>query len=329
LNLALIGFGNVGRAFARLLEEKRNLHSLRITGIHTVRQGTAIAAGGLPADPVFGPRFPRHEDFLDAARAHVLVELTTLNPTDGEPAITHIRDAFARGMHAVTANKGPVAFAYHQLATVARNRGLRFLHESATMDGTPVYNLVRRCLPAIQVLGFAGALNSTSKVIVEAMERGQSLEDGIEEARRQGITEADPWFDIDGWDSACKAAALANVLMDARTTPQQVDRKGIGKLTPEKVAELKEKGKTVVLISRAKRSRDGVSLRVRAEVLDRQDILATMRGTSNLIQFETDLMGTLGVYSVNPGVRQTAYGVFSDLLEISPDTASPERALSE
>lgn len=329
MNLALIGFGNVGRAFARLLEEKRHLHSFRLVGIHTIRQGTVMSASGLPPDPEFGPRMPSHEAFLDAAGADVLVELTTLNPADGEPAITHIRDALSRGMHVVTANKGPVAFAYHQLATEARNRGLRFLHESATMDGTPVYNMVRRCLPAVQVLGFAGALNSTSKVIVEAMERGQSLEDGIEEARRQGITEADPWFDIDGWDSACKTAALANVLMDARTTPQQVDRKGIGKLTPEKVAELKEKGKTVVLISRAKRTREGVSLRVRAEVLDRQDILATMRGTSNLIQFETDLMGTLGVYSVNPGVNQTAYGVFSDLLEILPGTANPEHALSE
>jgi homoserine dehydrogenase len=83
------------------------------------------------------------------------------------------------------------------------------------------------------------------------------------------------------------------------------------------MAELAGKGKTIALISRAHWSPAGVKLRVRAEVLDRDDILAAMRGTSNLLQIETDLMGTIGVYTLNPGLDQTAYGVFSDLVEIS------------
>ena len=104
------------------------------------------------------------------------------------------------------------------------------------MDGTPVFNMVRNNLPGVKVPGFAGALNSTTKVILGAMRRGLTLEQGIDEARRLGITEADPSYDIDGWDSACKAAALANVLMDARATPQEVERRGIGKVTPERLA---------------------------------------------------------------------------------------------
>ena len=169
----------------------------------------------------------------------------------------------------------------------------------------------------MKVLGFTGALNSTSKVVIETMERGGSFEDGLAAARKIGITEADGAFDVEGWDSAAKTAALANVLMDARATPQQVSTRGITRLTPERMQEIVREGKTVRLISRGRRTASGLSLRVRAEVLDRCDVLACTPGTSNLILFHTDLMGTFGTVSIDPGVEQTAYGVFSDLVELS------------
>ena len=317
MRLALIGYGNVGRAFARLIERKRDTYPFRIVGVHTARHGTAVDLGGLCVEPAFGETAVSIEEFLDASRAEVAIEVTPLNPVTGEPAISHVRAAFARGMHVITANKGPVAFAYHQLNEEARRLGLQFRHEAVTMDGTPVFNLVRNNLPGVAIKGFAGALNSTSKIVIEAMRRGLTLEEGIVEAQRLGIAEADPWFDIDGWDSACKAAALANVLMDARVTPDQVDRKGIGKLTPEKLSELDAKGKTITLLSRAHRADGAVKLRVRAEVLDEDDILVSMRGTSNLLVLETDLMGSLGVFTLSPGLDQTAYGIFSDLVDIA------------
>ena len=316
MKLALIGYGNVGQAFARLMERKQSTYPSRIVAIHTARHGTAYNSKGLPPEPVFGAPAASIEEFLDKARAEVAVELTPLNPESGEPAISHIRAAFARGMHVVTANKGPIAFAYSTLRREAITAGVQFRFEAVTMDGTPVFNLVQNNLPGVEILGFSGALNSTSKVILEAMRTGLSLEEGIGEARRLGVTEADPWFDIGGWDSACKAAALANVLMNAETTPQQVERKGIGRLTPERLAELESKGKSVTLLSRARRTPQGVKLRVRAEVLDKDDILAACRGTSNLLVLHTDLMGDVGVFTLKPGLDQTAYGLFSDLVDI-------------
>ena len=317
MKLALIGYGNVGRALARLLRQKRRQFPFRITGIHTLRHGTAVDAGGLPEDPPMGPRAESVEAFLDASGAQIAVELTTLNPSTGEPAISHIRAAFARGMHVVTANKGPIAHCYAELRDEAARARVGFRFESAVMDGAPVFNLWRHTMPGVNLLGFAGALNSTSKLIVETMERGGSFEDGLAHARRLGITEADGTFDIEGWDSAAKTAALANVLMDARTTPQQVSTRGISRLTPERVQELMHKGKTVRLISRGKRTGSRLSLRVRAEVLDRADILACTPGTSNIILFDTDLMGTFGTVSLDPQVEQTAYGVFSDLVDLA------------
>ena len=317
MKIALIGYGNVGRALARLLRQKRRDFPFTITGIHTLRHGTAIDPAGLGNAPSFGPRAASIEEFLDAAQAEIAVELTTLDPSSGEPAIRHIRAAFERGMHVATANKGPIAHAYSDLHREAARAGVRFRFESAVMDGAPVFNLWRRTMPGVKVLGFTGALNSTSKVVIETMERGGGFDDGLAAARKMGITEADGAFDVQGWDSAAKTAALANVLMDARTTPQQVSTRGITRLTPERMRKIVSEGKTVRLISRGRRTPGGLWLRVRAEVLDRCDVLACTPGTSNLIFFHTDLMGTFGTVSLDPGVEQTAYGVFSDLVDLS------------
>jgi homoserine dehydrogenase len=182
------------------------------------------------------------------------------------------------------------------------------------MDGAPVFNMVRNNLPGVRVLGFTGVLNSTSKIVIAALRAGLTMEEGVDEARRLGIAEADPCYDVDGWDSAVKTAALANVLMDAGVTPASVDRKGIGRLTSQKVEELAAKRKTICLVSRAHSSPQGVKLRVRAEVVDDTDILASVQGTSNLLFLHPDLMGTVGPVYISPGIDQTAYGVFSDLV---------------
>lgn len=316
MKLALIGYGNVGRALAALIRRKQSEFPFEITGIHTARHGTAVDPRGLAAEPHFGPSAASVEAFLASAEAEVAVELTTLNPVTGQPAIDHIRTAFARGMHVVTANKGPIAHAYADLREEAERRKLMFRFEATVMDGAPVFNQVRNNLPGVTVLGFTGVLNSTSKIVVETMEQGGTFEEGLDSARRMGIAEADASYDVEGWDSAAKTAALANVLMDARTNPQFISTRGITRLTPERVRTLKQEGKTIRLVSRAKRSNGGLSLRVRAEVLDQTDILACVHGTSNVLLLHTDLMGTIGTVSIAPAVEQTAYGVFIDLVDV-------------
>lgn len=317
MRLALLGYGGVGRAFARLLDRKRQAFPFLITGIHTLRHGTAYAGHGLPLEPEFGPSAGSTGEFLDHTRAEVVIEITSLNPATGQPAISHIEAAFARGMHVVTANKGPIAHAYSTLSENARRAGVEFRFESTCMDGAPVFNMVRNNLPGVRVTGFTGVLNSTTKVVIGSMRQGGSMEEGIREARRLGITETDAVYDIDGWDSAAKTAALANVFFDACVTPADVDRKGIGRLTTERVMELAGKRKTVCLVSRASQSVGGLKMRVRAEVIDDTDVLASVGGTSNLLLLHTDLMGTVGTVSIDPGVDQTAYGLFSDLVDIA------------
>ena len=307
----------MGKAFARLLESRRSAFPFRIVAAHTARRGTAYSDRGLPLDPEFGPPAASIEEFYERARPEVVVEITTLNPETGEPALSYIRAAIARGLHVITANKGPIAHAYASLRDAAQRAQVCFRFESTVMDGAPVFNMVRNNLPGVRVTGFTGVLNSTTKVIISALREGLTMEEGIRRAQQMGIAEADATFDIDGWDSAAKTAALANVLLDACTSPLEVDRKGIGRLTPERVQGLAANNKTVALVSRARTTPDGIKLRVRAEVLDSTDLLASVSGTSNLLLLHTDLMGTVGTVSISPGVDQTAYGLFSDLVDIA------------
>ena len=318
LRIALIGYGNVGKALMRLVLSKQNCHRFSIVGVHTRSHGTAYDEKGLEPGFAFGPAAPGVEEFLEVSKPDVAVELTTLNPESGEPALSYIRAALSRKLHVVTANKGPIAYAYGSLRDLARDSGVELRFESTVMDGTPIFNMVRKNLPEVSVLGFTGVLNSTSKLVVAAMERGLSMQQGIAEAQARGVAEANVGYDLDGWDSAVKTAALANVLMEAQTTPAQVSRTGLRNLTTEQAVEHASNGQSAVLVSRAQALEDGsLELAVTPEVLPRTDVLAIARGTSNALLIHTDLMGTIATISIDPGVEQTAYGVFSDLIDIA------------
>ena len=314
VKIALIGYGNVARGLVRILREKRAEHSFEIVGIHR-RQGSVCGVFD-PENPIFLPDRPTVHEFLDRCKADVLVELTTLNPESGQPAISYIQEALRRRMHVVSANKGPVAFAYDELAAHAKAQGVRYLYESAVMDGAPVFNMVRHTLPGVKILGFTGVLNSTTKLIIDAMECGASFEDGVKHAQRLGVAEENYEYDTQGWDAAAKTAALANVFLGAKTTPAEVVRQGIHGFTAERVRTLASQGQTVRLVSRGEQTADGIKLQVKPEILPRQDLLASVGGTSNLILLHTDRMGTLGTISISPIVEHTAYGVYIDLLEL-------------
>jgi homoserine dehydrogenase len=235
LRIGMVGFGHVGRRFAELLPGSygRVLRAegvrVSVTGIATARHGIAIDPRGLRLGRCLSlVRAGRSiealdrdvsaasvADFVRRVPADVLIEISPLDPRRGEPATSHVRMALSRGLHVVTANKGPVAFALKRLAALARRRRRLFLHEGAVMDGTPVFNLAQRCLPGARILGFRGVLNSTTTRILSAMEAGRTASEALREAQAAGVAEADPRMDLDGWDAAVKGCALANALMGA------------------------------------------------------------------------------------------------------------------
>lgn len=329
LRLAMLGFGNAGQAFAKLLlskqEEIQNEFGTDVkvvaitTGSHGSLEnpdGIDLMRDGSSLTLAWDRSGAKSMDVVLEAEYDVLIELTPLAIFSGQPAIDHIRGALSRGKHVITANKGPIAWAYESLRKLAEEQGVFFLHETTVMDGTPVYNLVQDTLPLCQVTEVKGILNSTTNYVLEELAQGKPYEEVIREGQKRGFVEADPAMDIEGWDAAAKTAALLNVLMRADITPDQIERRGIEDITHDKIKEAQGRGKVIKLLCRGTIENGKVVGRVWPEEIDQTDLLASIKGTSSILSITTDLMGTLSIIEQDPEIEQTAYGIFSDLLRI-------------
>jgi homoserine dehydrogenase len=253
-------------------------------------------------------------EWLQAARANVLFEATSLNPLSGQPAIDHIRAALESGAHAITANKGPIVYAYDELRALATAKARRFLFESTVMDGVPIFSMFRDSLPAVHLRGFRGILNSTTNVILSGLEAGLSFEDSLKKAQQIGVAETDARHDIDGWDAAVKVAALVTVLMGVSIRLDAIEREGIGNLSSETIRAARAEGRPYKLVCRALRTERGVTASVRPEQVPLSDPLAWIAGTSSIVYFETDIFPGLAITENNPGLEATAYGMLADFV---------------
>jgi homoserine dehydrogenase len=345
LRLALVGFGHVGRRFAALLlgpyGETLEARGVRadVTGIMTARHGAAIDARGLPLSVCLarvlcgeelgalhrGALLGTPHEFIDRVPADILVELTPLDPRRGEPATRHVRWALARGLDVVTANKGPVAFAHRALQKLAAHKGVFFRHEGAVMDGVPVFNLVERCLPGNRIDAFSGSLNSTTSHVLSRVAEGASRKVALAEARAMGIAEADPTNDLEGWDSAVKGCAIANVLMGANVRPRDVRRRGVSGLSPATLRKDGRRGLQWRLVVRGKRVGKRVRVSVAPERIGPGDPLAGS-GPDAALLLKTSLLGEIGILERGGTVDQTAYAILSDIVAVLDSRAALPRS---
>ena len=251
--------------------------------------------------------------------ADVLFENTPVNVATGQPAIDHLQAALERGMHAITANKGPVVHAYRELTTLAQAKGRKFFFESTVMDGAPIFSLFRSALPAVQLTSFRGILNSTTNLILGRMEAGGSFDDAVRYCQEIGLAETDPSGDVDGWDASVKVAALVTVLMGIPFKPQQVDRTGIRGITAEMVAVARTHGKRWKLVCSAERDGNDVKGRVAPELVSPASPLYSVEGSSSIVEFHTDTLASLAILEGNPGPETTAYGLLADFINAVKD----------
>src|SRR6476660_6124101 len=280
-NLALIGFGNVARALARLLLRKQDLLksqydiSFSFTGISTGRHGFAVNPNGLDiqralelvesGESIFALSTFDVQDSIAVIKhsnADVMFENSPVNTQTGQPALDHIRTALELGMHTITANKGPVVHGYRELTALAKSKGRTFSFESTVLGGSPVFSVFRETFPLAELSSFKGILNATTNIILSRMENGESYEEAVKYCQSVGVAETDPTNDVDGWDAAIKVAALVTVLMNTPFTPQQVNPAGIRGITPEMIVKARAEGKRYKLVCSAEKVEDTVSASV-------------------------------------------------------------------
>jgi len=317
VRLALVGFGNVGRALARLLLSTKA--PFTVTAIGTARHGAVVAPDGIDLTMVLaGTDLPQHA--LPPIRelpADILVEITTLDPKTGEPALTFIRDALAAGMHVVTANKGPIARAYRELDGLAQSKGRMLRFEATLADCLPVFTLRRSALPLAEIRSIRGVVSSTCNHILSACARGATFEDALADAQRLGIAEADPRNDLEGHDAAAKATILANVLMAAELRPEDVRRTPIDGAAGDAARAAAAAGARVRPLIEIARHDGTVTASFAPLVVEPLDPLYAVDGFSMGLVLETDLAGRVAVQLHEPHIDQVAYAILTDLLEIA------------
>jgi len=339
VNVALLGFGSLGQSFAKLLLEKKEEMereydtSVNVVAITTKTRGNLVDAWGIDLERVLKNIqetgvFPKtsetmlQRNSLDVAEAveyDVLIEMTPLEFSTGQMATNHVKAALKRGKHVICANKGPMAWHYQELKSLAKKNNCRCLCETTVMDGTPVFSTVRKNLKLCKVQEIRGIINSTTNYILKELEEGKDLKTAVAEGKKLGIIETNPNNDLEGNEAAAKLAALVNGMMNADITPNDIKIEGIDKVTKEQLDAAAAKGKVIKMICDAKNEDGKITAMVGPVELDPDDVMANVNGTSMAISITTDLMGTITIMEEAPGMQQAGYGVFSDLMTLIKD----------
>ena len=336
-NIAFIGFGTVGQGLARLLLDKQDMlrkrHNLEYTvvaisdklkgsvyveeGIDLNKMLKALAETGRVDEYPGGVKAMDPIATIKDTNADLIVEVTFTNIKTGEPALTHVSTAFECGKHVVTTNKGPSVVAYKDMLELSRQNNVHFLFEGAVMSGTPVINLALNQLGGTDINTIRGILNGTTNYILSQMEDGNSYEDALKEAQELGYAEADPTADVEGFDALGKVVILANVVMGADITPDDVERKGITHISLTDIEDAKKRGKRIKLIGMVSRDADGLNASVQPRELSMDDPLASIMGNLNAVTFTTDALKDVTIVGPGAGKIETGYALLQDIIELN------------
>lgn len=268
------------------------------------RGGTVAAAPGI-GHPSMTPT-----EVIREVEAEVVVEGTPTNIHSGEPAISHIKEAFMARKHVVTSNKGPLALALPSLTELAGYNHVCLRFSATVGGGTPVLEIAR-FLQGDRIHAIRGILNGTTNYILSEMdERGVPFNEALARAQQLGYAEADPSADIDGVDSAAKLVILANWAMNRRCTLKDVDVTGIRNVTRDEMRRAKDAGRTIKLLATI----DG-GLRVGPTELDRLNPLA-VSGVLNAVTFISEFAGEETVVGRGAGGPETASAIIRDLIDV-------------
>jgi len=334
--LLFVGFGNVGQALAEMLLElkdslaEKNGFEFEAVGIVDMLKGSVINDGGIDLKTALdmvsnGVSLNEYKDgetgldvipAIQKSGAHIMLEATYTDIETGEPATSHIKAAFEKGMHVVTTNKGPTALHIDELLRLAEKQGVRFLFEGTVMSGTPLLNLIRETMTGSEVTAIQGILNGTTNYILTKMEEGMSYDDALAKAQELGYAEAVPDADVEGHDALAKAVILANVVFGAPLTPKDIPCEGITKLTSDHIEAAKKDGKRYKLLARITKDGDKVNAAVAPEKVDLVHPLASVGGATNALTVTTNTLGDVTIIGPGAGRRETGYSMLIDLLTI-------------
>ncbi len=341
LRLTIVGFGVVGQGFAELLSTKKDLLqqqfdlTVTLVGVANSRQGFIYKEDGLDISlllelattrqPITRHPNVQHWEYtlegLQATQADILAEATGTNLHDGEPGMSHTRAALMKGMHVITANKGPVALAAKDLLLLAQQQHVQLRMEATVMSGTPVLSTIRQGLAGSRIRTVRGILNGTTNYILTAMAEGRDYAEVLKEAQAQGYAEADPTADVEGYDAVAKILILAFLAFGHSLKPDQVIRQGITTITQEQIKHAAQNNARIKFVSSlhvtSGLGSTPLEARVEPAELPLSDPLARIDGAINAVTLETDTLSSVTIIGPGAGRLETGQGLLSDLLAVA------------
>ena len=340
-DLLLIGLGNLGRRFSRLIADKHDALlsdyglDIRIVGAADSR-GAAVSEDGLDGreiDRIKGsgrsvgelPRYGRPGmsgiQLIDSVDAEVLCEATPVNlQKGGEPGLSHIRRALKKGMHVATPNKGPIVLAYKELTGLAKENGVRLMFDGTVAGGLPAIPIGARDLRGARIDRIEAVPNLVTGYILDLLERGIDWETALSRARESGALEADPSWDLEGWDAAAKLTILANAVLNADVGIDQIERTGIVGIDTGWLRSEGARGRRVRLLATALREGDDrYSYKVAPASIPPDHPFAHLREKEMAILYETDIFGTIVSIIEEETPTPSAATILRDLLAILLD----------
>lgn len=309
IRVGVIGVGTVGRAVVQILEENRSIISARSGDEIVVKSG--VVRNLAKASDLGITLSQNPYDIVDDPEIDIVVELMG----GVELPLEVVKKALQNGKAVVTANKALLAYHRYELQEIAGE--IPFEFEASVAGGIPIINALRDGLSANHILSITGIMNGTCNfMLTKMMNEGVAFETVLAEAQALGYAEADPTFDIGGFDAAHKLLILASIAYGIDAKPEEILIEGIEGITQEDIAFAKEFGYTIKLLGIAKRDGNEVELRVHAALVDEEAMIAKIDGVMNGISVVGDRVGETLYYGPGAGGNATASAVVANIIDI-------------
>ena len=316
MNIAILGVGTVGEAVAKILLQNKKLIAARcgeeiVPVIGIVRNLSKKRDVTIPLTDDIDSVIKR--DDID-----VFVELMG---GVGEP-FRVVSQILERKKAVVTATKALLAYHRYALQNLAQNTPFGF--EASVAGGIPIIRALREGLSANHILSINGILNGTSNYILTSMmSKGSNFADALKKAQELGYAEADPTFDVGGFDAAHKLLILASIAYGVHGNPEDILIEGIEGITLEDIFFANDFEYVIKLLAIAKKTGDKVELRVHPALVPKDKMIAKTDGVTNAVSVVGDAVGETIFYGPGAGGPATASSVISDLVDIARDGKSP------
>jgi homoserine dehydrogenase len=311
--VALLGYGTVGSAVNRLLNEQAE-DIERATG-HRLRVVKALVRN-LDKEREFPPErgvlTTNVNDVLDDPEISIVAEVMG----GVEPTGDHVLELLRTGKHVVTANKQLVARRGAELFAAASGAGVQLRFEASVCAAIPVIKVLRESLVVSNVHRVLGIVNGTTNFVLTEMEIGKTYAEALAEAQKRGFAEADPTDDVSGADAAAKMAILATVAFNSRVTLEDVDFSGITTIDPLDVAAARELDMVIRLVGAARLVDGQFDVRVQASFVDKQHPLAKVNGAFNAVMLQGDAIREITLEGPGAGGIETASAVIADMASV-------------